>query len=333
MQKLIIWKLAAAALGLLAAPAISAAQGDDELWEMTTRMEMPGMPVAMPARTYQMCIPKGSQQDQTMPKDPESDCKTVESKTSGNKTTFKMVCNGKNQMTMTGETIRTGDTIETKSHMTFEGKRAKEMTQTTTGKRVGTCDAAQAEAEAAQARAETQARISEAQAGMCYRVAESLDWKSFREGQQCSSKKAALCEEVDKLRQPEQLKLAKMIRPTWKDAAKFCGQKPEEIEAAAAQAEEEANTAVCQSALDKGETVPVKRCESFAIAHASQICGGREFTGASWGSELHNFCLEHAKDELKASSTRPGSEKGSGNSAADMLKDVTKGQLKKLLPF
>ena len=41
---------AALLLGALALPCVVAAQGKDDLWEVTSKMEMPGMPMAMPAQ-------------------------------------------------------------------------------------------------------------------------------------------------------------------------------------------------------------------------------------------------------------------------------------------
>ncbi len=65
--------LAAAALAFAFTPTAALAQpgmpgqpklfkagsGPDELWDVTFRMEMPGMPMAMPAQTQQTCIKKG----------------------------------------------------------------------------------------------------------------------------------------------------------------------------------------------------------------------------------------------------------------------------------
>ena len=35
-----------------------AGSGPDELWDVTTKMEMPGMPMALPAQTSQVCLKK-----------------------------------------------------------------------------------------------------------------------------------------------------------------------------------------------------------------------------------------------------------------------------------
>ena len=42
----------------LAAASPVAAQGKDDLWEVSSKMEMPGMPMAMPAQVNRVCLGK-----------------------------------------------------------------------------------------------------------------------------------------------------------------------------------------------------------------------------------------------------------------------------------
>ena len=119
-------------------PAI--AQEKDELWDITMKMEMAGMPMSMPARTSRVCVEKGAKDESYVPQ--QSDCRNVESKRTGNKYTFKTVCDGKNKMTSTGEITFGDGTYEGRMKMTgmMEGQ-PMDMTQTYSGKRVGTCTA------------------------------------------------------------------------------------------------------------------------------------------------------------------------------------------------
>ena len=116
------------------------AQGKDDLWEVTTKMEMPGMPMAMPGQTQRVCIGKGGKDDDYIPR--RENCRVQESKRVGNKVAYKMVCTGKDAMTIAGET-----TLGTNSYdgrMVMSGKmdgQQVEMTQTYSGKRVGDCTA------------------------------------------------------------------------------------------------------------------------------------------------------------------------------------------------
>ena len=79
-----------AACALIAAPLLSIAQdkGPDELWEITTKMEMACMPMQMPEQTQRVCQPKGARTEDTVPLD--KNCKLLDSKQSGNKSMFKM---------------------------------------------------------------------------------------------------------------------------------------------------------------------------------------------------------------------------------------------------
>src|SRR5664279_6088299 len=119
---------------LLALPA--SGQGKDELWDITMKMEMPGM--AMPARTQRMCLEKSAGDDSYVPK--QENCRTVESKRSGNKLIYKMVCEGKNAMTINGEMTFVEGGYDGRMHMTGKADgQAMDMTQTYSGKRVGNC--------------------------------------------------------------------------------------------------------------------------------------------------------------------------------------------------
>lgn len=121
-------------------PGTAAGQGKDDLWEVTTKMEMAGMPMAMPAQTHRVCIGKGSKDEDYVPK--RENCRMLESKRVGNKLTYKMVCTGKDAMTVAGETTSGPNTYE--GRMMMSGKmegQPMEMTQTYSGKRVGDCTA------------------------------------------------------------------------------------------------------------------------------------------------------------------------------------------------
>ena len=87
--------LAVVAAILVAGPAstVALAQGKDDLWEVTTKMEMPGMPMAMPAQTQRICVAKSGKDDDYIPK--REGCRVQDSKRVGNKVTYKMVCTGK----------------------------------------------------------------------------------------------------------------------------------------------------------------------------------------------------------------------------------------------
>lgn len=129
--------------GVLSAAA-HAAPG--EYWEITNKMEMPGMPFAMPATTMKVCIPKGGENDPQKTSG-DKDCKMTDVKTVGNKTTWKARCDRKGEiMTGSGEQTTTANGYQGK--MKFSGKSGGEdmnMNMAFSGKRLGSsCDSEEA---------------------------------------------------------------------------------------------------------------------------------------------------------------------------------------------
>ena len=82
---------ATAACALVASTVAAAVDMQEGLWEITTRMEMPGMPFPMPAMTNKVCIGKGEEKNPGKSKE-DKDCEMTDVKTSGNKTSWKMRC-------------------------------------------------------------------------------------------------------------------------------------------------------------------------------------------------------------------------------------------------
>jgi molybdopterin-biosynthesis enzyme MoeA-like protein len=126
----------AAVIASLVSFAASAAPG--QYWEVTTKMEMPGMPFEMPPTTHKVCMARGAE------KNPEKttsdkDCKMTDIKTVGNKTTWKARCNRDGDIT-------TGVGEQTNSARSYRGTirlSSKGMTTTMriSGKRLGgKCD-------------------------------------------------------------------------------------------------------------------------------------------------------------------------------------------------
>lgn len=116
------------------------AQGADDLFEVTVRMEMPGMGMQMPATTQRSCVKKGASDADAVPH--QDNCKVTDARRAGNKLTFMMVCTGRDAMTGNGEFTYAGDgyngTIRFNSKM--EG-HDMQMTQSIAGHRVGSCTA------------------------------------------------------------------------------------------------------------------------------------------------------------------------------------------------
>jgi len=131
--------IAGGVLAMAATPAAQA-QGTDDLYEVTVKMEMAGMPMQMPAMTQRSCVKKGGSDAESVPH--QDNCKVTDAKRTGNKVTFAMVCTGRDAMTGKGEITYAGDayngTIRLRGKM--EGQDM-EMTQAIAGRRVGACTA------------------------------------------------------------------------------------------------------------------------------------------------------------------------------------------------
>ena len=120
---------------------VALAQEKDELWDITTKMEMVGMPMAMPAQTFRQCVAKGATEQSYVPQR-NGECKTVDAKRTGNKYNFKMVCEGKNKMTGVGEVTFGDGSYEGRTQMTgtVEGQPMN-MVQSYSAKKIGSCTA------------------------------------------------------------------------------------------------------------------------------------------------------------------------------------------------
>lgn len=126
------------AMAVAAAPA-ALAQGADDQWEIASKMEMPGMPMSMPAQVTKVCVGKNAKDDEFIPK--QGDCKVIDSKRTGNKLTYKMTCAGAEPSTVEGEALFGTGTYEGKMRMTMT-KSNQSMQMTYSGKRIGGCTAA-----------------------------------------------------------------------------------------------------------------------------------------------------------------------------------------------
>ena len=146
-------KLLATCLACLLPATAMAASG--ELWEVTTKTEMPGMPFAMPATTMQVCMDKGDVSDPRRSAAPDKDCKITDVRKSGNKTTWKMRCN-RNGEVMTGNGVITTTASGYEGTTRVKGKSGGHdinMTSHFSGKKLGkSCDASKQRQQLEQAR-------------------------------------------------------------------------------------------------------------------------------------------------------------------------------------
>jgi len=314
-------RIVSIALALVLAPLPAAAAGTDELWEITTKMEMAGMPMMMPAQTNQVCQPKNRRSDEELvPKDKNGDCKMDDMQHTGNKTSFKMSCSGKSAMTGNGEIESNGDNYRGTMHMkgSMEG-RDIDMTQSFSGKRIGSCTY-----EDLGKKYLAQQEVATAE--MCRKGVSDLEWRMFNEGalqQQfavCKPFKKEFCARVDKvaadLHNPKGFHEFADKRSDWKDLLDSCG-----IDKQALLAD------LCKKSVDAQDwNVVASNCPGEAKTLAAEHCAGRDYTAMMVGPY--------------APLCRGVGREPTANAQAPTKEDLIKGgvnegvnKLKKLLPF
>ena len=146
--------------GLLALTLLCAGQAhaQDWIWELTTKMEMQGMPPGMGTQKSTSCIPQGKESE---PDEKQSDCKITDRSSSGKITRFTMKCK-EGTAKMEHELI-SAERWRSKMQMTGTG-RGEEMTILTEAKRMGPCDAAKDGMMSQEAKAQLAASAKGAQA-------------------------------------------------------------------------------------------------------------------------------------------------------------------------
>jgi len=114
-----------------------------ETWEVTSKTEMAGMPYAMPETVITVCQPKGGAPDPQQMMQNEGNCKVSDIKTSGNKVTWKVRCEGDGQkLSGGGEITHSQSSYQGSMHMngTADGEKV-DMKVSYRGKRIGaSCD-------------------------------------------------------------------------------------------------------------------------------------------------------------------------------------------------
>jgi len=127
----------------VAASAPAAAQGKDDQWEIASKMEMPGLGMSMPTQNVRICVAKNGKDEEFVPK--QNNCKMTDSKRTGNKFTYRMVCTGSEPSTMDGEVLFGSGAYEGKMKMTMTNTN-QTMQMTYSGQRIGSCTATAATA-------------------------------------------------------------------------------------------------------------------------------------------------------------------------------------------
>lgn len=135
-MKKILLSIGMLSVAIVSSP-LHAATG--EWWEISGKMEMEGMPFAMPALSSKICMPKGGQADPRYTQGKNSNCKMTDVKNSGNTVNYTGTCvNQGETMNVAGEI--THDDNSFTGNMKMTGKSRGEpihINMDSTGKRIG----------------------------------------------------------------------------------------------------------------------------------------------------------------------------------------------------
>jgi hypothetical protein len=110
------------------------------LWEISTRIQMPGMPSGIPPQTVQVCYRASDVQDaaKTVPKDKNCDLKDY--KLSGNTASWRIECRGETQMSGSGSFTYAGNSYSgTAKFVMKQGGQTMQMSQSYSARRLGDC--------------------------------------------------------------------------------------------------------------------------------------------------------------------------------------------------
>ncbi|MDH4096177.1 MAG: DUF3617 domain-containing protein [Betaproteobacteria bacterium] len=347
-------RLASAAAGLAVA-ALVHAQGADELWQMTTRMEMEGM--QMPAMSQQVCMKKGETRAEGLGQQ-DRNCKVTEQRRTANKLTWKVVCTGDEPMTGVGEMTRNRDTLE--GRMLMKGKDG-EMKIVYSGRLSGACNAqthqdpqiAAAQQQVAAMQAQSNAQIAQ----MCGDAIARFQTVVFEmQGSPCLARKGEYCAHVKKtangMRTPagyrKALQTEGLRGDGWQDAARFCGVPGDQVLAAACKSavaerdgkfmadykctvDAQALAAACKSGVTERDWIFVAaQCPAETQKLGAEHCAGREYTVAM-SSEYKPLCAKYAGSfaQPQRAAAKPAAAPSSSDAVTEGVKEGVRG-LRKL---
>jgi hypothetical protein len=327
---------------LLALPLAAAAQNTGELWEISSQMNIPGMPAGMGAQTQRICQGDDPARRAASDKD-QKDCKVTDKKQTATRTTVTMTCkDGKMTVDQQYNAART----EFKGSIKMTSKEG-DFTMNTTGRKVGACNVQEAKREqeekmaAVKKQAEAGMAMSAAaqkqQADMyvkecsaavermefrrlglhsqCYKKTGNKDCKAFAQAypeaaKTCSARSAEFCKRY-------QTQEGFLKAKADESAAEMCGVTTASIKAAQ-----------CPRAAQGGSLAFLGAyCPNEAKPIAQEHCAGRDYT-SKLGGKYATFCQSYlANADFEKPGAQPASQPPSATQqATDQVKQgVSKG--------
>ena len=323
---------AAALFAALALPLSSLAAGQDELWEVTTQMNMPGMPAGMGGHTSQVCQDKDPSKQALQGPEMEK-CKIVDTKKSGNRVTTTVKCP---DSTMVIDNTYNAARTEFKGTMKSTGGQG-DMTVAMSGRKVGTCDAQQARQERSAQQAKVQStmdkvaadtkRRNDEQIKQCAVAVDTMDMSKLGLYAQCRQS-PEMCKSMAGTPGGKEVTDSCTARTTEfcnryqtesgfirakadRNAAQMCGVSVDAVKAK-----------LCPGAAQKESLEFLGRyCPVEAKPVAQQHCAGRDFTALSAsggkGDKYSAFCYAYlSNSQLETADTESSPRRAAARAKA-----------------
>ncbi len=295
------------AVALLLATSAHAAPASGDRYQVTSKFEIKDMPFPMPNQTTEVCTAKDGGDASMVPKD--KNCRVLDYKKVGNRSSFRMECSGKDAMSGDGETelLGAGAYRGRISARSMSGGEAMDMTIRFEGKRIGDCDYASESPAAQGAALLKQTCESQLDVPAAYAMFTGA-------GATCAAQRAAFCSRIgtqaDTLGNPANFPANELAFP-WQ-AFEACGRPRATIVAkACASAKASANLGfigqhcptlvvqACESADARKDTrFIVNHCAEKARMIAAEQCQGRGYT-AMRTSPYRDFCSQQAATRVR----------------------------------
>jgi len=319
--------------GALSMPFAASAAGSDELWEVSTQMNIPGMPAGMGGAPQQVCRDRDPRKETVSRKDMQ-DCKVTDVKESG--TRFSMTMSCPRGPVVIDQTYNASRTEYKGTIRMSDGGR--EMVMNTSGRKIGSCDApaarkeqsdknakliAKADADGRRMQAEQKETLKQEEQrriqscakavetmdrgglgtyGNCYRKSDNTcrqltDFESKQYPAAASACAAKVSEFCNRYQTPEGFMKARGSE----DAAQMCSLSAAKVKAS-----------LCPRALQTESLDFLGRyCPAEAKPLAQKYCTGRDYTSRE-GGKYANFCGNYLTElESGDESNRQGVSAGS----------------------
>jgi hypothetical protein len=119
------------------------AEVKEGLWEITTKTEIKGMSVQMPATTTKQCFTKNDMVPKPEKQEQGQECRIIDQKISGNTVTYNLECKDKSGaiIEIFGKSTYKGNTFDGTTNTTMKSKDqgTMQMISKTSGKYAGPC--------------------------------------------------------------------------------------------------------------------------------------------------------------------------------------------------